>query len=260
MKLGKTHFQKQKCYWTTFKRNSDILNVMRRYAKSKIDGYYREGSYVHEIFCDGRRIVVPKMGFQNNCFWVYKIVINDVKKYLESHKPKRSKRYPSVLWNRSKSDFVGKITATDVDAAYWRIAYLRQYISENTYLRGLDLEDKSMRNSSLSNLNSQKQWFVIEGGQLTEKSFVITKPDDYAEIYDDIRFFCYKLMKDLSLLLGDDFICYKVDCIYYVDNKRNRQIVQGFLNKNKMEWKQLEEHKLKKTIKTKNHEKNNSRH
>lgn len=259
MNLGKTHFQRQKCHWITFKGGSKISDYMTTIKKLKVNGYFREGSYVSEIFTDGRRVLFPRMAFSRNCFWIYNSVIKDVAEYLKTNKPKRTKRYPSIFWNKSMTEYSGKITATDINYAYWRIAYLRGYICEQTYLRGLEIKDKSMRNSSLSNLNSEKQWYIIKNGNLTERSFIVSKPDNYKNIYNDIRFFCYKLMNDLSLRLGNDFICYKVDCIYYVDTKANRKLVQGFLNENEMEWKQLEE-KYKKTIKNKKNEKNNVSH
>jgi hypothetical protein len=249
MNLGKTHFQRQKCHWITFKPNSSSNNYLNTLNKLKIDGYYREGSYVNEIFCDGRRVLFPKMKFNRNCFWIYNSVIKDIKAYLEKNKPKKTKRFPAVLWNKDMKQFEGRITATDIDYAYWRIAFLRGYISEQTYIKGLDIEDKAMRNSSLSNLTSEKQWYIIQNGILTKKNFLVSKPDSYSMIYEDIRFFCYKLMKDLSLLLGNDFICYKVDCIYYVDTEKNRKLVQGFLNDNEIEWKQLEEPNIKKNHK-----------
>ena len=42
-------------------------------------------------------------------------------------------------------------------------------------------------------------------------------------------------------MLGEDFICYKTDCIYYKDTPKNRDIVQTYLDSVDMEWKQLVE-------------------
>jgi hypothetical protein len=254
MNLGKTHFQRQRCYWITFKTNSNSEKFINRIKQHKINGYFREGSYVNEIFCDGRRVLFPKINFTRNCFWIYNAVISDVKKYLETCQPKSEKPCAAVLWNKQMRDFNGKITATDIDCAYWRIAFLKKYIGQKTYIKGLEIEDKSMRNSSISNLHSHKQWYIIKNGEITKKNFFITKPDSYSIIYDDIRYSCYKLMKDLSLLLGNDFICYKVDCIYYVDSKKNRKLVQDFLDDKNMDWKQLEEPHIKKNHKKQKHE------
>jgi hypothetical protein len=46
-------------------------------------------------------------------------------------------------------------------------------------------------------------------------------------------------MYELSVILKDDFFCWKTDCIYYRDTPKNRQIVQDFFDNRKMSWKQL---------------------
>jgi hypothetical protein len=48
-------------------------------------------------------------------------------------------------------------------------------------------------------------------------------------------------MMKIAELLGDEFICYKTDCIYYKDKPDNRKKVQEFLDGVGMEWKQLSE-------------------
>jgi hypothetical protein len=45
----------------------------------------------------------------------------------------------------------------------------------------------------------------------------------------------------MASMLGEDFICYKTDCIYYKDTPKNREIVQVYLDSVDMEWKQLVE-------------------
>jgi arsenate reductase-like glutaredoxin family protein len=45
----------------------------------------------------------------------------------------------------------------------------------------------------------------------------------------------------MATMLGEDFICYKTDCIYYKDTPKNRDIVQTYLDSVDMEWKQLVE-------------------
>ena len=69
------------------------------------------------------------------------------------------------------------------------------------------------------------------------------------KIYSNIRYTCYAHMMKLAELLGDDFICYKTDCLYYKDTKENRKMVQDFLDSEAMEWKQLVEPENPKNIK-----------
>ena len=46
-------------------------------------------------------------------------------------------------------------------------------------------------------------------------------------------------MTKVKRLLGDDFIAYKTDCIYYVDTKSNRDLVNEYFDKNDLTYKQL---------------------
>ena len=48
-------------------------------------------------------------------------------------------------------------------------------------------------------------------------------------------------MMNMAAMLGDDFICYKTDCIYYKDTNKNREIVQMYLDSVSIDWKQLVE-------------------
>lgn len=48
-------------------------------------------------------------------------------------------------------------------------------------------------------------------------------------------------MMTMAKMLGEDFICYKTDCIYYVDKPENRKMVQEYLDIFGLEWKQLVE-------------------
>jgi hypothetical protein len=46
-------------------------------------------------------------------------------------------------------------------------------------------------------------------------------------------------MTIMANMLGDDFICYKTDCIYYKDTPVNREMIQIYLDSVGLEWKQL---------------------
>lgn len=59
-------------------------------------------------------------------------------------------------------------------------------------------------------------------------------------IYKYIRYFCYQLMYECSVLLGDDFDCWKTDCIYYRDTPENEKKVTAYFSSKDMLFKQLE--------------------
>lgn len=259
MRLGKTHFQKQSCYWVTFKPNISLDNYLKIKKPFKFNGYIRRGAFVDELFCDYRKMLFPQQNFSYQNATIFRIVLRDVNKYIEkSGTPKLAKPRAATFWNEGMLEYKGRVTATDLNHAYWRIAFLKGYISEQTYNKGLEDEVKPMRNSALANLTSQKEWFLLRDGEVTKTSFVIRKDDALSIIYNDIRYTCYEIMHELRLLLGKDFICYKIDCLYYVDTKKNRKLVQDFITERGIEWKQLEETNINNHKKQKKHEKSNS--
>jgi hypothetical protein len=181
--------------------------------------------------------------------WVFKSVINDVKKHILTHKIREKEKLPVNYWNPKNKAYKGKLTATDLDHAYWRIAFLNEFISMNTYLKGLELKDKSLRLAALANLSSMKEFQVIKEGVITEETITLKYDPILHKVYSNIRFTCYEHMMNIANMLGNDFICYKTDCVYYKDKPENRLLVQEYLDSVAMEWKQLVEPENPKNIK-----------
>ena len=53
-------------------------------------------------------------------------------------------------------------------------------------------------------------------------------------------------MQDVKKMLAKDFICYRTDCVYYVDTPENRKMVRDFFKEKQMSMKQL--YSIKKTL------------
>jgi len=219
-----------------------LKSLIERLKRTKSDAFIRKGSFATDIIWQGRRFVFPnpKKSFSNN-MWVFKTVINDVRKHILNHKIREKPKLPVNHWNPKNKNYRGKITATDLDHAYWRVAFLNEYISMDTYLKGLDIKDKSLRLAALANLSSMKEFVVIKKGELTEETVTMKYDPILHKVYSNIRYTCYEHMMNIANLLGDEFICYKTDCVYYKDKPENRQVVQDYLDSVAMEWKQLVE-------------------
>lgn len=224
-----------------------LKNVQKKIILNKLKGkkgiaYYREGSFSDEIIWQDRKFLFPaKKKSVAQGMWVFRSVLTDVKNYTENRRIKAKDRLPVNRWNNNVKNYRGKITATDIDHAYWRIAYQFGVISKKTYEKGLLLKDKALRLAALANLASAKEYFIIKDGELT-KSTVILKYDPILQkVYNNIRYTCYEHMTVLADLLGDDFICYKTDCIYYKDKENNRKLVQSYMDAADLLWKQLVE-------------------
>lgn len=223
--------------------NADtIKHLLKKINQSDGVCYIRKGSFATDIIWQGRRFVFPnpKKSARDN-MWIFKAVIYDVKLHIGSHNIKERPNLPVNYWNEKNKKYKGKITATDLDHAYWRVAFLNEYIRPETYLKGLELKDKSLRLAALANLSSMKEFYIMKNGKVTGETITIKYDPILHKVYSNIRNQCYEHMMNVSQLLGDDFICYKTDCIYYKDSEENREIVQTYLDSVAMEWKQLNE-------------------
>jgi hypothetical protein len=215
--------------------------ILNKLKNRKGIAYYREGSFSDEIIWQDRKFLFPaKSKKVANEMWVFRAVMNDVRVYLEDKQKLRSReRLPVNKWNDKLKNFRGKITATDVDHAYWRIAFLMGVITKKTYEKGLLIKNKELRLAALANLASAKEYQIIQDGILTDKTVILKYDPLLQRVYNNIRFFCFEHMTAMANLLEEDFICYKTDCIYYKDNERNRELVQSYLDAANLFWKQL---------------------
>lgn len=223
-------------------RNPLKKNLLNTIKQRKGKAYFREGSFSDEIIWQGRKFLFPSPKKRiAKGMWVFRSVIIDVQTYVMHNRIKTIERLPVNKWNEKARSFRGKITATDVDHAYWRVAYLDGIITKSTYLKGLEIKDKSLRLAALANLSSSKEYKVIEDGVITKKTIVLKFNPIFQKVYNNIRYTCYEHMNNIAKMLGDDFICYKTDCIYYKDTEENRLMVQTYLDSALFDWKQLVE-------------------
>jgi hypothetical protein len=227
----------------TVLRNQHKDTILKTLKRHKGSGYYRTGSFSDELIWEGRRFVFPTSDSRIGAgMWVFRSVVADVKKYLLANpKPVEIPRLPVNMWNEELRKFRGKIAATDVDHAYWRIAYLDGVISAKTYKRGLELPDKSLRLAALANLASAKEYRIISDGEITDETKVLRFDPMHQLVYNNIRNACFGHMKNMADMLEGDFICYKTDCIYYRDRNGNSEKVQMYLDSVGLYWKQLVE-------------------
>lgn len=221
-------------------RHQQKKALLQKIKARKGDGFYREGSFSDEVIWQDRKFLFPSPSKKvSQGIWVFRSVMNDVRHFISDKRIREKERLPVNRWNEDLNNFRGKVTATDIDHAYWKIAYLQGVITNNTYNKGLLLKDKSLRLAALANLASSKEYKIIKDGIITNKSVVLRYDPILQKIYNNIRFTCYEHMNILAELLDDQFICYKTDCIYYRDIPKNRELVQTYLDTVDLDWKQL---------------------
>ena len=228
--------------------------LKRVYSKIKVNRFYdrlvkgkgnflvRFGSECNELIFDNVHNVfaTENKNFPSKMIFLFNMVQNDVRKFLDINPyidiPPRKN---VAEFNYKYDDEVGTLTATDLDHAFWRIAYVKGYIRKETYTRGLNPLAKALRLATLSVLGRGKKFDRYENGTFVE-TIVRKKSDDTLQkVYVDIRYSCYYMMYELSELLKDDFESWKTDWIYYRDTPENRQIVHNYFEEREMLFKQL---------------------
>lgn len=223
------------------KKTEDFL--INRIKTEKANGYFKQGTFTKEIIWGDYSYVIPMMNkrkqndFKRGLF-LFGMVRKDAKNYLKKYGVKLPKRYPQIEY---AGDFNvrRKITATDLNHAYWRIAYNLGIIRDDTYTRGLPDEFKSVRLASLSTLGATKKYQIIRNGEITDEVKEIRGDEEMQKVYKLIRYTCYRYMTQVKKMLGDEFIAYKTDCIYYYDTPKNRKLVADFFEKKDLFMKQL---------------------
>jgi len=221
-----------------------LLNKM---LKEKADGFIKRGTFTDEIVWGSYSYIIPRMSkkkqnyFKKGMF-LFGMVRKDVKQYLQENTIRLPKRYGQMVWNEDLEwdDDDNRITGTDLNHAYWRIALNLGIITERTYLKGLNDNFKEVRLAALSTLGSTKKYTKIIKGVITDDLLIIEGDEELRKVYTLIRYTCYRYMEQVKRLLGKDFICYKTDCIYYLDTETNRHKVSKFFEEKDLLMKQLE--------------------
>jgi len=174
--------------------------------------------------------------FQKGLF-LFSMVKRDVSNYLKENG--YITPYDELPVNNLNSNFddENKIIGVDINNAYWSIARLKGYITEKTYLKGLEQKDyKPLRLSALSSLGKDRVYKVYKEGE--HKHNEIKKGNNELQnVYLDIRFSTYGVMREIADMLGNDFKAWKTDCIVFNDTPENRNLVTSSMESYGLEWK-----------------------
>lgn len=219
--------------------------IFKRMVEEKANGLIKRGTFTNEIVWGNNSYIFPcmdkkkQMAFKKGMF-LFGMVRKDVKEFLKTNTIKLPTKYAQIEYNKElNEDLFGKITATDLNHAYWRIAYNLGIITDKTYTKGLNDDFKAVRLASLSTMGANKKYQKIKDGKLLDEYKVFYGDDNLKDVYKLIRLTCYKYMNQVKKKLGRDFLCYKTDCIYYIDTQYNRKIVKDFFKEKDLYMKQL---------------------
>jgi len=206
---------------------------------------FRQTSYMTTIIHNNIDYSFPNRneeGFAINQLWVFRSVKMDARKFLQVHPDwEAPKKLPTNVTNYDYDDSYGELEGTDIDSAYWVMAYRLGMISDNTFKRAGGDEYKRVRLAALAVLGRNTAYQNFEKGKLDKTKPVIIEPEHpkMKDMYRSIRYKCYEMMNDMAALLGNEFEAYRTDCIYYRGTKENRKIVHNYLRKLGFNFKQL---------------------
>lgn len=213
-------------------------------TKGKKNFLLREGTDCCEVIIDQTCYVYStSTRFPIKKLFLFNIVKRDANQFLEAHDNIfLPQEYPTAYYNEDYDEDSGKVIGFDINHAYWRIALNLGIISENTYQKGLGKDCKAVRLAALSTLGRKKAFKKFESGKYSNE-FLITqdKKEDLAKLYTLIRFTCFEMMHDASIILGEDFDAWKTDCIYFRDSEDNRKKMNDFFKSKGISYKILEE-------------------
>lgn len=220
--------------------NKQASSFIAELKEGKLDFSVREGSECVEIFLDDTHYVfASKKAFPQRKINLFKTVSNDVKKWIAVNKVVMPIENKQTHYNYDFDAENKILSGTDLNHAYWRIAWLLGVISEKTYISGLDDDCKELRLATLSVLGRQTIVDVYKNGIIVDKQVHKQGDKELKSVYNMIRYTCYDYMRQLSEMLGDDFFCWKTDGIYYNNTDANIMLVQGFFDDKNLTYKQL---------------------
>ena len=224
-------------------KNFSCDRTFKRLVGGKHNFLIRKGSEVNQIIFGQNHYLfaTENKNFDKGKLYLFKMVNDDVKKFIDNNPfidlPPQKKTQEFNLEYDINS---GTLTGTDLDHAYWRIAYVKGYISKNTYEHGLkDDNAKTIRLATLGVLGTEQKFDRSVYGEYVETIVKRRENKAMKMVYRDIRLTCFFMMYELSLQLNEDFESWNTDCIYYRDSSENRKMVHYFFDMHNMLYKQL---------------------
>tara|TARA_R110000782_G_scaffold14070_1_gene42370 strand:- start:4402 stop:5103 length:702 start_codon:yes stop_codon:yes gene_type:complete len=221
-------------------KSGSVDNYIKDLVSKKLSFSIRKASECTEILMDDKHMVfASQTNFPKKKIYLFNNVKQQVTKWLNTNDVYLPENLSSIKYNYDYDTDEGTMCGTDLNHAYWRIAYLYGMINEKTYIGGLDTDCKALRLATLSVLGRQKKFDNYEKGEIKETYIYQKENVDLKNAFKFIRLTCWSIMKEVSELLGDDFYAWKTDCIYYRESLSNIKAVQDYFDKLDLTYKQL---------------------
>lgn len=227
-----------------YQRFGDPTKMINRLLKNGAHFFVRRSSDCSEIIVgDTLFTFTTTRNFPRGKLFLFQMVKKDVLKWIAGRDNiDMPPEFEATRYNYDYDDSYGIIAGTDLNHAYWRIALQRGIIRQETYEKGLGGDCKALRLATLSVLGRPKTFVEYKDGERVDEHVSQATDIMLKQVFKYIRLVCFNMMHDLAVRLGDDFECWKTDCIYYRDTPENRKLVHDFFIKRSMDFKQLEDY------------------
>jgi hypothetical protein len=126
-----------------------------------------------------------------------------------------------------EGDVFESVYCLDINGAYWQTALLMGIISKEIYTEGLK-KDKVTRLASLGSLAKRKEVFRYNG--VSYDHIETIRDNETENLWFAICKRVADIMQELKKLVGDDFIFYWVDGIYFKKSEETVKKVQEYLD------------------------------
>jgi len=211
-------------------KEKDINFYIKNYTTLKRDFKIRQSpNYVEFVTSLGRKLYFNKSDKFSKGLFLFRMVNRDISDFLKVHGEVIPYQEMPTNYKNEDYDTKNETIGIDIDNAYWSIAHLKGYISENTYKKGLEKDNmKAIRLSALSSLGKEKCYKVYKKGKYIHDE-IHNKDLKRQEIYNDIRYTTYGIMYECAEVLQNDFHSWKTDCIFFKKSKKNIKMVKDLI-------------------------------
>ncbi len=143
-------------------------------------------------------------------------------KYIDKDYQANPIEYIKVNENIKVGDRFDNVICVDINSAYWVSAFQLGIIDEEIYQKGKKI-NKIVRLAALGSLAKKTETFEFDGERMIKKT--VERSYETENLWFAICDKVGSLMSKLSKRIGNDFITYCVDGIYFVNTPENYKII-----------------------------------
>lgn len=179
--------------------------------------------------------LVSKFSFQELLF-IKKVrtdIIKNCDFYESKNGPIPNHQCSYVDWTSSMPFDCSNVIEIDLNAAYWEMAFQCGYISPEIYNEGFN-HRKKIRLVSLGSIAKNEKIIEYRDGEFAAIREIRHK---YAKIFFNISRYIYDIMNICKEVLGNDYLFFWVDAIFFKNKEGNKELIIEILKDAGMQYK-----------------------